>query len=203
MFGIICYFLCLSSWIKTPSKTASGGLLISAKSYLKSFPKDFMCCMHELLKVYHFVKAKTTTLSSPSPPFLSSLAFIISPLSVPSWYNQTQISKYYYPFNAAIKLSLGLNLKCFCGHSPAYKYVHVWLRGQGRRQEPGRHVYFLEETAQQESPTNHVSAQAHSSSHSVTHQSRTIKQGKVSERALTGSGWFAGREAFDGQICRC
>lgn len=65
---------------------------------------------------------------------------------MPSWYDQRQINRYHCPSNAAIKLSLYLNLKCLPHRSPACKYAHVWLWGQRGRQELGRNAYFLEET---------------------------------------------------------
>lgn len=65
---------------------------------------------------------------------------------MPSCYDQTQINRYHCPSNAAIRLSLYLNLKCLPHRSPACKYAHVWLWGQRVRQELGRNAYFLEET---------------------------------------------------------
>lgn len=101
---------------------------------------------------------------------------IISTLSMPSWYDQTQINGYHCPSNAAIRLSLFLNLKCPPRCSPACKYAHVWLWGQQRRQELGRNAYFLEETGTAGGSANHASGQRHSRLHAVTHQRWTIRQ---------------------------
>lgn len=77
---------------------------------------------------------------------------------MPSWNDQTEINRYHCPSNAAIKLSLYLNLKCFSRRSPACKYAHVWLRGQRGRQELDRKAYFLEEPGAAGGSTNHASA---------------------------------------------
>lgn len=103
------------------------------------------------------------------------LLLIISSLSLSSWHDQTQINRSHCPSDAAIKLSLYLNLKCVSCHSPACKYAHVWLRGQRGRQELGRNAHFLQETAQQGGSTNHASALRHSWMHAVT-QRWTMKQ---------------------------
>lgn len=95
------------------------------------------------------------------------LPLIISALSASPRYDQTQINRYHCPSNAAIKLSLYLNLKCLSCRSAACKYAHVWLRGQWGRQELGRNAYFLEQTAQRGrcggwvGSANHASALRH------------------------------------------
>lgn len=97
----------------------------------------------------------------------------IFPLS--SSYDQTQINRSHCPSNAAIKVSLHLNLKCLSCYSLACKYAHVWLWGHWGRQELRRNGYFLEEMAQRGGSTNHASAKRHSWMHAVTRR-RTVKQ---------------------------
>lgn len=99
-----------------------------------------------------------------------------------SWYDQTQINRYHRPSNAAIRLSLSLNLKCPPCRSPGCKYAHVWLWGQRWWQELGRNAYFREETGAAVvewggggGSANHASGQRHSGMHAVTHQRWTIK----------------------------
>ena len=105
-----------------------------------------------------------------------TLLLIISSLPMPSWNDQTEINRYHCPSNAAIKLSLHLNLKCFSRRSPACKYAHVWLRGQRGRQELDRKAYFLEEPGAAGRLYQSCVSKRHSRMHAVTHHRWTIKR---------------------------
>lgn len=133
------------------------------------------------------------------------LLLIISTLSMSSWYDQTQINRYHCPSNAAIRLSLYLNLKCLSRRSPACKYAHVWLWGQRGRQELGRNAYFLEKMgAAGGLYQSCVSTETFSDARRHTSEMNNKAERWVRERSQEVDDFTCwGCEACDGQICRC